>query len=65
MKRTLEELLLEHGIRGVADALAEIIQRYADEGKPLPYDPAKIPDDDPVDASDLVNAASIFRGDLW
>ena len=65
MKQTLEQLLLEHGIRGVADALAEIVQRHADEGKPLLYDPVNSPNDDPVDASDLENAAAIFRGDLW
>ena len=65
MKQILEQLLLEHGIRGVADALAEIVQRHADERKPLPYDPVNFPNDDPVDTSDLENAAAIFRGDLW
>ena len=65
MKQTLEQLLLKHGIRGVADALAEIMQRYAKEEKTLLYDPSGFPGDDPVESSDLENAASIFRGDLW
>ena len=65
MKQTLEKLLLEHGIRGVANALAEIVQGYADESKTLPYDTANFPGDDPVEASDLANAAAILRDDLW
>ena len=65
MKLTLEQLLLSHGIRGVADALAEIVQRYADDGKSFPYDPGNFPDDDRVEGDDLENAAAILRGDLW
>lgn len=65
MKPALEQLLLEHGVRGVADVLAEIMQRYADEGKSLPYDPANAPEHDAVEGEDLANAASILRGDLW
>jgi hypothetical protein len=65
MKRTLEQLLLAHGIRGVVDALAEVVQKHADDGKTLPYDTANSPDDDPVDGSDLQNAAAVLRGDLW
>ena len=63
----LVKLLVKHGVRGVVNTLACVLEDVGNQGETLPYnllDNAADPEG-PVDPGDLENAAEVLRGDLW
>lgn len=60
----LIRLLDEFGVRGVVNAVAELLEQEGEQGNKLPYDTG-VDKGETVSPGDLQTAANALRADLW